>query len=70
MHTEGCQGSRMRTRAHVAVSYIGDATMRHMGHAGPFRVPRATRLFLPEGLSAHAWSWDLEVPEMLVWLKL
>ena len=38
-------------RAHVAVPYIGDATMLHMGHAGPFKVPGVARY--PEGLSAR-----------------
>ena len=25
----------MHARAYVAVSYVGDATMLHVGHAGP-----------------------------------
>ena len=29
----------------VAVSYIGDATMPHMGHAGPFKVSGAAMYF-------------------------
>lgn len=50
----------------VAMSYVGHATMLHMGHTGPFKVPGGGEGFLPEGLSAHVWPWNLEVPGTLV----
>lgn len=35
----------MCARAYVAVSYVGDAIMPHVGHADPFKVPREGRYF-------------------------
>ena len=49
----------MRARAHAAVSYIDDATMPHVGHAGSFKILGAIRHFctcvvLDPGSVSHA----------------
>lgn len=54
----------MHARAYVAESFVDDATMSHVGHAGFFKVPGWLSIF-SECLSAPLWLWNPEVPDML-----
>lgn len=51
----------MCTRIYVAPSYVGDTTVQHIGHGGPFNVP-VQLSFLPERLPAHARPWTRKCP--------
>lgn len=58
------RNSHMHARAYVAESFVDDATMSHVGHAGFFKVPGRLSIF-SECLSAPLWLWNPEVPDML-----
>lgn len=54
----------MHTGAYVAVPCVGDVNMLHVADVGPEDPGRLCNF--PERLLARAWSWNAEVPAIVM----